>query len=65
MDFIGFTMADHYRAVAAERERQVAASRWRRKLDEARRENAVACCAAYERGILQGIRTETRPATGV
>lgn len=64
MDFTGMTMSDHYRAIAQERERQIAGSAWRRKLDEARRENTAACCAAYDEATPSRALPARRPAAG-
>lgn len=68
MDFTGFTIEDHYRAVVQERERLIKNSAWRRKVAAARRENTAACCDAFaadSQRRREQSRASGRPAPGV
>lgn len=67
MDFTGFTIQEHYRAVVQERERLIKDSSWRRKFAEARNENTAARCDAYAANGRQReqSRASGRPAPGV
>ena len=48
-DFTGFGMQDHFRAIVAEREREIAASSWRRKWKKLHAGDAEPqCCSADE-----------------
>jgi hypothetical protein len=47
-DFTGFTLNDTYRAIAAEREREIARNRWRHEHRRLTASDAAASCCALE-----------------
>lgn len=62
MDFTTFTMQDHFQAVVQERERQIEGTAWRRKFEEARRDNAAACCSTFDTATQSRRALARRPA---